>query len=654
MMSRQNREHAFLQLLAQQYPSIRAVTTELIHLRSRLVLPKGTEHFVSDIHGAHEAFHHVLKNGSGSIRRKIDELFDTLPENDKGQLATLIYYPMEWLYTASRSIADIDEWNRMTILRLIRLTRHVSAKYTRSEVLQHVPPEVSDIVETLIFENRDVEERTSYYQSVVNSIISTRSAKDFIVILCELIQKLTVAHLHVIGDIYDRGPGAEHIMDMLMEYHSVDIQWGNHDILWMGAASGSLACIANVLRVSLRYANTDTLETGYGISLLPLASFAINMYDQDSCEQFRPREVNDPEFTEQEIRLLAQMHKAITIIQLKLEGQLIQRRKHYQMDSRLLLDKIDYAKHTIEIDDTTYPLLDHNFPTLYAEDPYTLTEEEKIVMERLRLSFSKSHRLQQHARFLFANGSMYLVNNENLLYHGCIAFNDNGSFQKFIVDDEEYTAKAFMDRLDQLARQGYFGKEGSDEKQYGLDAMWYLWSGAQSPLFGKDKMATFERYFIADKSTHIERRNAYYRLRNSEEIARKILVEFGLNPQTGHIINGHVPVKVKQGESPIKANGRLLVIDGGFAKAYQSVTGIAGYTLIFNSHGLLLASHQPFESSDKAIEDGVDLISKLEILETKPERLLIQDTDEGKRILDQIHDLERLLDAFRAGIIKVN
>lgn len=642
----------YLKLLSTRFPSIQAASTAIINLNAKLNLPKGTEHFISDIHGEYEAFRHVLKNGSGSIKRKIEETFTTLSAAEKRTLATLIYYPEEKLPLILPTVADETVWYRTTLLRLIKLCRVASAKYTRTKIRQFLPNLFADLIDELLHQQEDIEDKFDYYQSIIETIIATDSAKAFIVALAELIQRLTIARLHVIGDIYDRGPGAHLIMDGLMDYHNVDIQWGNHDILWMAAAASSEACIANVIRICLRYANLETLENGYAISLLPLASFALVTYSDDSCEQFRPRLSGDPEFTDQELRLMAQMHKAITIIQLKLEGQIIKRRPHYQMKERLLLDKINYEEGTIQLNDTEHRLLDSNFPTIDPKRPYELTDKEKIVVEKLKLSFANSKRLQQHVRFLYSKGSMYLVYNGNLLYHGCIAMNEDGSFQPFIVDDQEYVAKEFMDRVDRLARQGYFATDDPTRKQYGLDAMWYLWSGPQSPLFGKDKMTTFERYFIADKVTHAEKRNAYYRLRDREETARKILKEFGLNLETAHIINGHVPVKVKKGESPVKAGGKLLVIDGGFSKAYQKQTGIAGYTLVYNSYGLLLAMHRPFESAQKALEEELDIDSDTEILEIRHTRLRIRDTDEGQEIQQQIEDLQLLLKAYRAGLIK--
>lgn len=645
----------YLQLLAQKYPSLRAVSTEIINLTARLNLPKGTEHFVSDIHGAHEAFRHILKNGSGSIKRKIDENFEILSDREKRALATLIYYPEQRMTMALAEADDHEAWYRMMILRLIKLVQLSASKYTREDVMRFMPDDYQSMLVHLIYGHSEVPAQRDYYQSIIATIIETGSARDVIQALCYLIQRLAIARLHILGDIYDRGPGAEHVMDLLMDYHDVDIQWGNHDILWMGAAGGSAACIANVIRISLRYANTDTLETGYGISLLPLASFAMDVYGDDPCEAFRPKLTDDLklEFTTHEIELFARMQKAITIIQMKVEAQIIMRRAHYHMDDRLLLDKIDYSAGTITLNGKTYPLIDTHLPTIDPDAPYRLTDAEASVIERFKQSFANSQRLQKHVRFLYAKGGMYLVHNGNLLYHGCIAMNADGSFREFEVDGERYSAKAFMDRVDRLARQGYFSIDDPRRKQYGLDAIWYLWSGTQSPLFGKDKMATFERYFIADPETHQETRNAYYQLRDREDIVCKILHEFGADEANGHIINGHVPVKVKQGESPVKANGRLLVIDGGFAKAYQKVTGIAGYTLIFNSYGLLLASHHSFGSMREAIERGYDHFSDTRILETKHRRLRIRDTDVGQEIQARIRDLRKLLRAYREGIIKV-
>jgi fructose-1,6-bisphosphatase III len=649
------KEMRYLQLLAQQYPSIRTASTEIINLSAMLELPKGTEHFISDVHGEYEAFLHVLRNGSGSIKRRIEEVFqNTLVEREKRELATLIYYPEQKVSLILKEIDNLAEWYRITLFRLIKLCRVTSSKYTRQQVRQALPDDFTYIIEELLHEQESITNRQEYYSSIIDTIIDTDRADAFITALARLIQRLSIARLHVIGDVYDRGPGAHIIMDKLLDHHAVDFQWGNHDIVWMGAAAGSEACIANVIRLSLRYANMETLENGYAISMLPLVSLAVDVYGDDPCDLFRPKLGADAvaeTFTAHEQQLMARMHKAIAIIQLKLEGQIIRRRPQFQMEDRLLLDKVDFEKGTIQIGEQRYPLLDTNFPTIDPAHPYELSAQETAVMEKIRLSFTNSERLQDHARFLFSKGSMYLGYNGNLLYHGCIPMTRRGTLRHFTFDGLDHSPKAFMDRLERLARQGYFADDPA-KKQYGQDTMWYLWSGAQSPLFGKDKMATFERYFVEDKATHKEEMNPYYDFRTRQEVAEQILTEFGLDPKTGHIINGHVPVKVKRGESPLKAGGRLLVIDGGFAKAYQSQTGIAGYTLIFNSYGLLLAAHQPFESTQRAIEEGMDIHSKTEILEQNVKRIRVRDTDMGRDIQQRIAELKQLLEAFRAGLIK--
>lgn len=641
----------YLKLLSKQYPSIQAASTEIINLNAIMQLPKGTEHFLSDIHGAYEPFLHVLRNGSGSIKRRIEEVFgEHLSKEEMQELATIIYYPDQKTPIVLREIENKHEWYKNTLFRLIKLCRIYSSKYTRNRVRKALPDDFAYIIEELLHEQEDTYNRQEYYSSIIDSIIKTGRGAAFIIALSRLIQRLTIARLHVIGDVYDRGPGAHKIMDTLLQHHAVDFQWGNHDIVWMGAAAGSTACICNVIRVSLRYANMDTLENGYAISMLPLVSLAVDIYGDDPCTEFMPKE--SEAFTENEKQMMARMHKAITIIQLKVEGQIIKRQPQYGMKDRLLLDKVDYEQGTIELDGKTHPLVDTNFPTIDPEDPYALSDEENAVMERLALSFKNSERLQEHVRFLFSKGSMYLTYNGNLLYHGCIPMNERGELQHFTFDGVDYSPKTFMDRLERLARQGYFNKDDIKKKQNGMDTMWYLWSGPQSPLFGKDKMATFERYFIRDKSTHKERKNPYYKFRTEESVAKQIMREFGLNPKGGHIINGHVPVKVKAGESPLKAGGRLLVIDGGFAEAYQQQTGIAGYTLIFNSYGLLLAAHQPFESTEKAIDEGQDIHSQTEVLEHNKKRIRVCSTDDGKRIQQKIDDLDMLLDAYRAGTIK--
>ena len=649
----QNHSQKYLQLLSEKYPSIQAASTAIINLSAQIQLPKGVEHFLSDVHGEHEAFAHVVRNGAGSIVRKIDEMFgNTMSKGERRKLATLIYYPELKTPLMLQSVPDKDEWSRLTLVRLVKFTRRLSAKYRRDTVRKLLPANVAETIEELLYDQEGVEHKSAYYQSQIDTIVSTGSAKTFIVTLAELIQRLAVEHLHIIGDIYDRGPGAHIILDQLMEHHQVDIQWGNHDILWMGAAAGSEACITNVIRTAVRYGNMETIENGYGISLLPLATFVLETYKDDPCELFAPKVSPDDNFTAQEIRLMALMQKAMAVIQFKIESQIIKRRPDFKMDDRLLLDKVDYTRGVVNVGGTEYPMLDMFFPTIDPQNPDVLTPEEQLVMDRLVEAFVNSKKLQQHVRFLFANGSIYLVHDGNLLYHGCIAMNDDGEFRSFHVDGKPYAGKAYLDRMDRIARQGYFDTDHPEQKRYGMDAMWFLWCAPQSPLFGKEKMATFERYFIADKATHAEKRNPYYDLRNDEATARKILAEFGVDPDEGRIVNGHVPVKVTKGEKPIKAGGKMIVIDGGFSRAYQKQTGIAGYTLITNSRGMLLAAHQPFESTEKAVSEEVDMDTRTEIIHTYPSRRRVCDTDRGKEIQALIDDLNDLLHAYREGEIK--
>lgn len=653
-MGTESNDLRYLELLARQYPSIQAASTEIINLSAILHLPKGTEHFLSDIHGEHEPFLHVLRNGSGTVSRRIEEVFQsTLLERERRELATLIYYPEQ---TLTRTLARLgpdatEDWHRVTLFRLVQICRIMSSKYTRSKVRKALPPEFAYILEELLHEQESLENKQEYYQSIIDTIISTGRARAFIVAMAELIQRLTIDHLHIIGDVYDRGPGAHIIMDALLAYHSVDFQWGNHDIVWMGAAAGSAACVANVIRICLRYANMETLEGGYGISLLPLATLAMEVYGDDPCRQFRVKAPPGEEYTQNELLLLARMHKAISIIQFKLEAPIIQRRPEFQMADRLLLDKINWEAGVVWVDDHPYPLNDTQFPTVDPADPYALTDEERSVVQRLIYAFQDNEKLQAHVRFLYSIGGMYRIYNGNLLYHGCIPMQEDGAFASFEIEGQFCRGRELLDRIDRLVRQAYFAT-APQQQQYGQDMMWYLWTGAQSPLFGKRKMATFERYFIDDKATQEEQRNPYYDFRDQPETVSRILEEFGLDPNKGHIINGHVPVKVRKGESPIKAGGRLLVIDGGFAKAYQGVTGIAGYTLIFNSYGLLLAAHQPFESVEQILEGGRSPHSRTEILETNTRRIRVRDTDLGSNIQRQIDDLTALLDAYRSGLIK--
>ncbi len=638
----------YLKLLSDKFPNIQAASTEIINLEAILNLPKGTEHFLTDIHGEYETFSHVLANASGVVKRKIEDVFGkTLRKKEKSQLATLIYYPKEKLDLIHQEEKDINEWYAITLQRLAKVARASASKYTRSKVRKAMPKHFDYIIDELL--NESGEDKEEYFESIISTIISINRADAFIVAICNFIQRLLIDRLHIIGDIFDRGPSAEKVMDKIMELKSVDIQWGNHDIIWMGAASGNLASIATIIRISLRYQNIDTLEDAYGINMMPLATFAMEVYKDDPCERFTPI----TEVFDKNVELIKKMHKAIAVIQLKLEGQAVMRNPHFGMDDRLLLDKIDFKKGTIKINGKEYELLDKNFPTIDPKDPYKLSEEEEEVMRKLRTSIKNSKRLQKHIEFLFSHGSMYLTFNSNLLYHGCIPMEENGDFAKFKVLDYEVSGKQLCDRFEIAVRRAYqhrFGTKGNNEN---LDYFWYLWCGEYSPLFGKKKMTTFERYFIADKSTHTEERNSYYNLvYNGEEYADKILREFGLNPDNSHIINGHIPVKVKKGESPIKANGKLFVIDGGMSKPYQKVTGVAGYTLIFNSYGLVLVEHQKFESRAKAIEEEVDIISNRIFIETKAKRKTVRDTDVGKDMEGQIEDLKLLLAAFKKGLIK--
>lgn len=646
------RELQYLNLLSKQYPTIRSASTEIINLNAILNLPKGTEHYLSDVHGEYEAFEHVIKNGSGSIRRKIDDIFaDSLLDKDKRTLATIIYYPERKLGAILPTIEDKEEWFRITLFRLVKVCKVVSSKYTRSKVRKALPDDFAYVIEELLHEESSGQNKQQYYESIINTIISTGRATGFIIAISEVIQQLAIDHLHVIGDVYDRGPGAHIIMERLSKYHSIDVQWGNHDILWMGAAAGSEACMATVIRICLRYSNMATLQDGYAISLLPLATFTLDVYgDDDPGPQFQPKLSNEREFSEYELALMAKMHKSISIIQFKLEGQIIKRCPQYGMEDRLVLDMIDYEKGTICLDGKEYPLNDTNFPTIDPKNPYELTEQEQLVVDNLKISFANSDKLQQHVRFLYSKGSVYLTFNGNLLYHGCIPMDDKGNFEVFRIDGETYTTRDYMDRMDRLAREAYFSTD-PERKLYGLDTVWYLWTGPQSPLFGKNKMTTFERYFVDDKETHIEVKNPYYKFRDSEEICHKIIREFDLNPETAHIITGHIPVKAKKGENPVKANGKMIAIDGGFSRAYQSQTGIAGYTLVYNSYGLMLASHYPFDSTQAAIEEEIDIHPKGVILETNYNRIRVKDTDIGRKLKREIDALQRLLTAYRTGFI---
>lgn len=643
-------ELRYIKSLAKQYPTIAAASTEIVNLSSIMNLPKGTEHFLTDIHGEYEQFNHVLKNGSGSVRRKIDEEFgNTLSNKDKKSLATLIYYPNEKLDIVMKEEDNLEDWYKITLYRLVQITKRVSSKYTRSKVRKALPKDFAYVIEELITEKAEVQDKEAYYNEIVHTIIRIGRAPEFIVALCELVQRLVIDHLHIVGDIYDRGPGPHIIMRTLRYYHSVDIQWGNHDVVWMGAACGQPACIATVIRMAARYGNLDSLEEGYGINLIPLATFAMEKYKDVDCSVFNIK--YNTNYNTKDLTLDMKMHKAISIIQFKLEGQIIMRRPEFEMEDRLHLDKIDFDKKTVRIDGVDYPMKDTDFPTIDPAHPYQLSHEEEEVVERLVQAFKRCDKLQKDIRFLFSKGSMYKVYNSNLLFHGCVPMDEEGNFLKVNLFGKEYAGKALYDALDNYARKGYYGNRDSDEKLKGQDIIWYIWAGPKSPVFGKDKMATFERYFLDDKETHKEKKNAYYRLYDREDILNRILTEFGLPTDKSHIVNGHVPVEQKNGESPIKCGGKLLVIDGGFSKAYQSKTGIAGYTLVANSHGMRLVSHEPFESAETAIKNESDIFSDSIIVETSASRQRVADTDIGKELRVQIHQLEELLEAYREGII---
>jgi len=638
----------YLKLLSEKFPNIQSASTEIINLEAILNLPKGTEHFLSDIHGEYETFSHVLANASGVVMRKIDDVFGkSLRQKDKRLLATLIYYPKEKLDLILKNEDDPKEFFGITLQRLSQVARSSATKYTRSKVRKAMPPKFAYIMDELLNEGGDGKEE--YFESIINTIISIDRAESFIIAMCKFIQRLLIDRLHIIGDIYDRGPSAEKVMDRLIDYHSVDIQWGNHDIVWMGAASGSQALIANVIRVSLRYENLDTLEDAYGINMMPLATFAMKTYAGDPCTVFETKAEKPGKDNE----LFKKMHKAIAMIQFKLESQIVLRNPQFKMEDRLLLDKIDFKKGTVKVDGKDYPMLDTHFPTVDPKNPFALTEEEIEVMDKLTKSIKNSRRLQRHIDFLYSHGSMYLAYNSNLMYHGCIPMLDNGDFEPLMIDGQEYTGKALCDNLERAARKGYYHRFDHKGDDSSLDYTWYLWCGSASPLFGKKKMATFERQFIADKETHKESSNAYYKLAYADEkICDKILEEFGLEPAKSHIVNGHVPVKVIKGESPIKANGKLFVIDGGMSIPYQKVTGVSGYTLIYNSYGLVLVEHQHFDSRQKAIEEEKDIISNRILIETNAKRKRVKDTDIGHEIQLQVNDLKLLLGVYRKGLIK--
>lgn len=644
----------YLELLSHNFPSIASASTEIINLEAILNLPKGTEHFLADLHGEYEAFQHVLRNASGAIKRKVNEIFgNTLREAEKKELCTLIYYPEQKLQLVKDHENDLRDWYVITLNQLVRVCQNVSSKYTRSKVRKALPEDFSYIIQELLHENSMEPNKQDYINVIISTIIETHRADDFIIAMCKLIQQLTIDMLHILGDIFDRGPGPHVIMDTLCNYHNFDIQWGNHDILWMGAAAGNDCCIANVLRLAMRYGNLSALEDGYGINLLPLATFAMEAYADDPCTIFNPKvDKTSCTYNEKTLRLIAQMHKAISIIQFKLEAELINRHPEFEMEDRLLLHHIDFDRKVFVLDGKDYEMKDFFFPTLDPKNPYQLTEEEQDIVEKLHHSFVSSEKLRTHMHCLFRYGCMYNVCNSNLLFHASMPLNPDGTLKEVTILGKQYKGKALLDKVGHLIRIAYFSEENTEKAQFARDYIWYLWCGKNSPAFDKSKMATFERYFLIDKETHKEIKGHYYALRNEEAVCDMILDEFDVEGEHRHIINGHVPVKAMSGEKPIKANGKLMVIDGGFSKAYQPETGIAGYTLVFHSRGFQLVQHKPFTSTQKAIEEGQDIKSTIQVVEMSMNRMRVKDTDKGRELKIQIKDLKKLLVAYRTGAIK--
>lgn len=640
----------YLEQLSELYPTISKASAEIINLQAILNLPKGTEHFISDIHGEYDAFSHVLRNGSGAVRKKMDDVFGhTLSDTDKSALATLIYYPREKMELVKREVTDMDNWYKVNLYRLIEVCKTVSSKYTRSKVRKALPEDYAYVIEELITEKPEVLNKEAYYEAIVNTIVELGRTEDFIVALSRLIQQLVVDHLHVLGDVYDRGPAPHLIMDRLCSYHSLDIQWGNHDIIWMGAAAGQLACVATVVRNSIRYGNLDLIEEGYGINMLPLATFAMKAYANDPCERFvfkgTPSGANNVEND-----MIRKMHKAIAIIRFKLEGQLILKWPEYGLQKRLLLDKINYERQTVTIDGKEYHMMDMSFPTVDPEHPYELTEDEQEVILRLQSSFVHCEKLQRHIQLFLKKGSMYRVYNRNLLYHGCVPMNPDGSFAKVNIYGTEYSGKALFDIMESYVRKAFFSAD-SKEREKGADMIWYIWTAPKSPLYGREKMATFERYFLEEEEMKLEPKNCYYSLIEQPEVADRILEEFGLKGDFVHIINGHVPVHRMRGESPVKCDGKVILIDGGFSKTYRRRTGIAGYTLIYNSYGLTLNAHDPFVTPEVAVREEMDIVSHREAVEYLDRRLLVGDTDSGDKMRQRIREIKQLIIAYQTGVI---
>ena len=649
-----NTDLRYLHLLSNTYPTVADAASEIINLEAIQNLPKSTEHFLADLHGEHEAFIHVLKNASGNIKRKVGEIFgNTIRETEKKELCTLIYYPEQKLELIKAAEEDLDDWYRITIHQLVRVCRDVSSKYTRSKVRKNLPEEFSYIIEELLHERTDDQDKAAYVAVIVDTVISTGRADDFIVAICNVIQRLAIDQLHILGDIYDRGPGAHIILDTLRQYHSWDIQWGNHDILWMGAAAGNDACICNVLRLSLRYANLATLEEGYGINMVPLATLALEVYGDDPCEEFIPKLLKDDGRLDEKTRhLIAKMHKAIAVIQFKTEAAIFNRRPEWQMNDRNLLEHIDFTNQTYTIDGKEYAMKSCHFPTISADNPNALTPEEDTLMKKLHHSFRVSEKLRKHIRTILSHGCMYTICNQNLLFHASIPLNDDGTLKNVEILGKSYAGKELMSYIGQLVRAAFQSDTPADLKEYAKDYFLYLWCGKDSPLFDKSKMATFERYFLTDKSTYQEEKGNYFKLRNSEDVCDRILDAFEVTGANRHIINGHVPVHASKGENPIKAGGKLMVIDGGFSEAYHSETGIAGYTLVYHSRGFVLVQHEPFTSAQDAILRGTDIKSSTQIVEMSAHRMLVADTDKGEELRSQISELKDLLYAYRHGIIK--
>lgn len=642
----------YLKLLSKEYKNITEVSEEIINLKAILNLPKGTEVFLSDIHGEYAPFTHILNNGAGIIRSKIDEIFENqTTEKERNMLATLIYYPEEKLKIIKEETKEnLDEWYTITLYRLVEVARKVSSKYTRSKVRKAIKNEFAYIIDELLHAQINSEkDKVYYYKQIIKTIIELGQADSFIIAISELIKQMAVDHLHVIGDIFDRGRYPNLVIEKLMNFHSLDIQWGNHDILWMGATLGNQACIATVVRNSARYNNIGTLEDAYGINIRPLSTFAQEAYKNDNCEKFLPKEFDYNKYDNSDRKLIAKIHKAITIIQFKLEGQMIKKHPEYNLNDRLLLDKMDLKKGFVLIDGKKYEINDTNFPTINQENPYELTSKEKEVIDRLTESFIHSPSLNNHINFLFSKGEMYTVFNNNLLFHGCIPMNEDGTFKKVQFLGKELAGKAYFDEINEAVNKAYMTKQ-----EELIDIMWFLWLSPESPFFGKDKMATFESYFVKDAKAHKENKNPYYTLSEDEKYCNKILKEFGLEDEDSRIVNGHIPVKVKDGESPIKANGKLLIIDGGFAKSFREKTGNAGYVLTYNSNGLLLSQTKPFESVSKAIIEEKDIISEIIVKKNGVVRKTVGDTDIGTKLKGEIEDLMELLNAYKNGEIKEN